>query len=141
MAPIRRSATGEAGYTLVELLVVVAIIGLLLAMTPALLRTAIPGQQTLSAARTLAMDLRAARNAALTQGIETRVSFDTERQSYLLQPGANARRLPYGVPFAAAKDGVEIDFFPDGSARGGIITVGRRYRVSADWLTGRVSIQ
>ena len=49
-----KSATGEAGFTLTELLVVLAIIGLLIVAAPTLLNTALPGTQSLAAARALA---------------------------------------------------------------------------------------
>ncbi|HEY2034721.1 MAG TPA: GspH/FimT family pseudopilin [Rhizomicrobium sp.] len=141
MAPIRPSGTGEDGYTLVELLVVIAVIGLLLAATPTLLSAGLPGIRSLSAARAFALDLRTARSAALARGIETRVVIDQNKQSYRILPGNVEKRLPYGVGFSvAARDAAEIDFFPDGSARGDTVTVGKMHRVSIDWLTGRITI-
>jgi general secretion pathway protein H len=145
--PIRPSKTGspyrEAGYTLVELLVVFAIMGLVIAAVPALINRAMPGLQSTSAARALAADLRTARSAAISHNRQLRFVFAPEQQTYSLaqQP---RHRLPYGVPFALPpRGGNEIDFFADGSSSGGVILVGgkgHQHRVVTDWLTGRVSV-
>jgi general secretion pathway protein H len=150
MTPTRRSATGkaatgsEAGFTLTELLVVLAIIGLLIVAAPALIKTALPGSQSLAAARALADDLRMARGLAVAHGTTIRVAFDEEHQTYRAGNGA-VRALPHHIRFAfTAPDAArEIDFRPDGGANGGRVLVGEKpsqHRVSADWLTGRIAI-
>ncbi len=142
MAPIRRSATGDdAGFTLVEMLVVLAIIGLVFAATPAILRTVLPGIRTLAAARALAQDLRGLRGEAIAGGTRAAVRFDARSQSY--EAGGRTHRLPGGVPFALPTATENIDFHADGSSSGGTVFVGEagaRHRVSVDWLTGRVTI-
>ncbi len=145
MAPIRPSRTGEAGFTLVELLVVLAIIGLLVAAIPILLQSALPGTRSRAAARALAGDLRAARGNAVAGGGATSVRFDAAHQVYLIEPGDRRRTLPGGVPFVLVpgRAAAEIGFAADGSSTGGAILVGqetRKHRVAVDWLTGRVSI-
>ncbi|HEY4943386.1 MAG TPA: GspH/FimT family pseudopilin [Rhizomicrobium sp.] len=147
MAPIRPCAAGdarEAGFTLTELLVVLAIIGLLVAAVPVLLQSAMPGARALAAARGLAQDLRAARGRAVASGWGTAIRFDPERQIYLLEPGDRSRTLPNAIRFSLppAKDR-QIGFYPDGSSNGGTVFVGDgalRHRVSIDWLTGRVAV-
>jgi general secretion pathway protein H len=148
MAPIRRSVTGNAaGYTLVELLVVLAIIGLVVVATPALWRVALPNARSLAASRELAQELRAERGQAVATSGRTAVRFDVATQTYFLEPGDVARHLPDGVRFALPQDTnasvIEIAFRADGSSSGGAVFVGEganRHRVSTDWLTGRVSI-
>jgi general secretion pathway protein H len=146
MAPIRPCATGrrgEAGFTLTELLVVLAIIGLLVAAIPVLLRSAIPGTQALAAARSLANDLRLARGLAIARGATISVTFDPARQVYAVAPGGDVHVLPNHIRFALAQRGTAIGFYPDGSSNGGAVFVGdggTRHRVAADWLTGRISI-
>ncbi|HXC56388.1 MAG TPA: GspH/FimT family pseudopilin [Rhizomicrobium sp.] len=148
MAPTRPCAAGspprEAGFTLTELLVVLAIIGLLVAAIPVLLQAALPGARALAAARTLANDLRATRGQAIAAGTATAVRFDASRQIYLLEPGDRARNLPNGVHFSLVSGKPpQIGFFADGSSNGGVVFVGDgplRHRVAIDWLTGRVAV-
>jgi general secretion pathway protein H len=151
MAPTRPSRTGsrprrsEVGFTLTELLVVLAIIGLLVAAVPMILQTALPGTRSLAAARTLAADLRTARGTAIAGGGATTVRFDAVRQLYLVEPGEHSHALANGVPFALpqARTTAQIAFYADGSSNGGTVFVGdtgHRHRVSIDWLSGRIAI-
>jgi prepilin-type N-terminal cleavage/methylation domain-containing protein len=146
MAPTRPCATGsaEAGFTLTELLVVLAIIGLLIVAAPALIKTALPGTQSLAAARALANDLRVARGLAVSRGETIRVAFDVDHQTYRAGSGA-----PHGLPnnvrfgFASSEAPHEIVFRPDGGANNVTVLVGDKpsqHRVHADWLTGRVAV-
>ncbi len=145
MAPIRPCETGDqAGFTLTELLVVLAIIGLLVAAIPVLLQSAVPGTRSLAAARALAGDLRAARGQAVAAGTALSIHFDAARQVYRVMPNGAAHRLPAGVPFALdPARGADIAFFADGSSSGGGVSVGDgalKHRVAVEWLSGRVSI-
>src|ERR1700744_2905115 len=74
--PSRTGSAGERGFPLTELLVVLAILGLLLAAIPVLLRSALPGTRSLAAARILADDLRAVRGGAIASGHGTSIAFD-----------------------------------------------------------------
>jgi len=147
MAPTRPCATGsvrQAGFTLVELLVVLAIIGLLIAAAPIIMRSAIPSARSLAAARAFAQELRQTRGQAIASGNATAIRFDTARQTYLLEPGDRARTLPKTVRFSLpAQAATQIGFYPDGSSNGGTVFIGDgklRHRVSIDWLTGRIGI-
>ena len=148
MVRIRPSETGDAGiagFTLTELLVVLATAGLLVTAAPILLQSVTPGVRSAAAARALAEDLRATRAAAIASGIPAEVVFQQERQRYVTGPGGRIHALPNGIDFTlqTGRDRSAIEFFPDGSSSGGAILVGDkawRHRVSADWLTGRVTI-
>ncbi|HEX4303131.1 MAG TPA: GspH/FimT family pseudopilin [Rhizomicrobium sp.] len=147
MAPTRPCAAGdarEAGFTLTELLVVLAIMGLIVAAVPALLKSALPGARSRAAAQALALDLRTLRGQAIASGSATAIRFDAAHQTYLLEPGDRKHALPNAVPFALPQaTATQIGFYPDGSSNGGTVFVGDgglRHRVSIDWLSGRVAV-
>ena len=106
-------ATRQAGYTLVELLVVMAIIGLTIALCPPLLRHGQIHLGALQHADQLAAQLQAARDGALQSGL----------------PAALA--LP---------NGVQVWFFPDGSATATSVSVDGWHVIVAP-LTGRISVE
>jgi general secretion pathway protein H len=149
MAGIRPSRTGNsAGFTLTELLVVLAIIGLLIVATPTLIQAGLPGARAAAEARALASNLRAMRAEAIAQGYATRVVFEPFGRAFTDEPGHSTHTLRGGVHVGfdergAANPGREIVFYPDGSSSGGAVFVGNqrfRHRVATDWLTGRVSV-
>jgi general secretion pathway protein H len=140
-----------AGFTLLELLLVLAIAGLLMAVTPPLLSSAFPGLQLRGAAREVAAGLRAARGRAIATRSETLVQVDLEGRRIVL-PGrarpiqlAEALNLELTTARSEVSDtGVAaIRFFPDGSSTGGRITLSYRqagYDVDLDWLSGRIRL-
>ena len=152
MAETRLSPAGEqtAGYTLVELLVVLTVIGLLIAAAPAILSAARPGVEAKTAAQNLANDLRAARTAAVAGDSVTRVVVDAPTKSYVIEPGRLIHRLSPALTLAlfgphgeAIKTRTEFRFYPDGSSTGGSIGIaeaGQRHWVVDHWLTGRITV-
>jgi general secretion pathway protein H len=140
-----------AGFTLVELLVVLTLLALLLAAVPPVLSAVAPRLQLSATTRALADDLRASRLAAAEDAVETVLTLDLARRRYRHGPDARERALPDGIGIeiveaAAAErdlDRAGIRFYPDGSSSGGRVAVShgtRRMFVSVDWLTGRVEI-
>ncbi len=142
--------TASAGYTLVELLVVLAVMALLLAAAPAIINTMRPGVAAKTAAHALANDLRAARIAAIVGNSETWVVLDASQKSYDIEPYGVVRKLPNGLALdlrgprgEESGQRAELRFFPDGSSTGGSIRVmagGQQHWIVDHWLTGRITI-
>lgn len=144
------TSRSEAGFTLIEVLVVLAIVGLALGLVA--VRGA-SGNRTMAleaAAMGLAEDLRQARSQAIYANAPVRLMLDLERRTWGL---GNQRQ--HGLPpdvavefltIASAvvgKGQAGIEFAPDGSSSGGTITLrdgGQVRRITIDWLTGRVGI-
>lgn len=124
----RTSATGIRGFTLIEILVVVAIAGVVLAVAAVNL---FPSDEEVARRETslLALDIEAARDDAWFGGRPTAVSLDEGRfrvlrlasdRSWAAVPGRE-RRLPDTLRIASlAIDGRSVDarellvFLPDG---------------------------
>ncbi len=147
---ISRSA-GQSGYTLLELLVALAIMSLLIVFVPRLSPSTRNGLAAKSATYQLAKDLRAARAEALTAGTETSVIIDCASSSYRIAPQGLSRSLGGGVSIAfrgpvdqSMDKIVSIHFFPDGSSTGGILKVttpaGAARAIVVHTLSGRVSV-
>lgn len=140
----------DDGFTLLELIIVLAIMGLLggILITRGPQRSA--GLQTRAAAGALAQALRSARAEAIARNIDVNVAIDPAR--HLLAPdGAAPRRLASGMEVAVLPGAIAgpgpvriIRFAPDGSSSGGTILLGsgrRQLRISAQWLTGQVKVE
>ena len=140
---------GSAGFTLIEVLVVLVILGLALSVV-AIGR---PGRSVAldlrGAASGVAATLRLARVEAVAGNRTVGVVFEPGVPAVRMD-GAPARRLPPGVAMAVTttRDNARgtlaaIRFAPDGSSSGGEVVLtdgGRRMRVGVDWLTGRVTM-
>jgi general secretion pathway protein H len=137
------------GFTLVELLVVLAIIGMLITAMPAVVASVQSGVRLKAAARSLADELRASRATAILNHRETRLTLDLATGQYLTTPGGVIRGLPAGVvlkfegPRTEINGGnADIRFFADGTSTGGRIglAVGNsQHWVVTHWLSGRIS--
>lgn len=136
----------EAGFTLLELLIVLTILALLSAVAPRLLPHG--GTDLQVAARDLAATLRDLRGQAMRQGTPTRLVI--AEHAYTVGKGA-LRRLPNGIglhlretaPDLLGLQERDLRFFEDGSATGGdlVLTEGRRsIQVTVSWLDGQVAV-
>jgi len=141
----------EAGFTLLELLVVLAIVSLLAVTLPGRMTRGVDPVRVEAAARLVAVDLSKTRSAAMGSGRQTLFVVDPEAAIY--RPGDDAPvQLPQGTRITlltAAQERLDggrgaIRFFPDGGATGGRITLvarnGLERTITVDWLSGHVSL-
>jgi len=139
------------GYTLMEVLVALAIIGMVLAAVPFMVGGSRPGVEVRAAAIELASALRRTRGASITGFHSETFVLDTDRGVYQAGSAQAEAALPEGLKLSlyTARSELEgentgrIRFFPDGSATGGRITLAsgaNSYFVAVDWLTGAVEV-
>jgi len=139
------------GFTLLELLLVLFLLGLAYGLTGPMLTEGSVGLDMKTAARQLAAGLRKARSTAATERSETVLILDVEERFFAVTGDSKRYKLPpslfYSL-FTAESELVRqqtgaIRFYPDGSSTGGRITMtagGQKASVDVDWLTGRVRI-
>ena len=136
---------------MLELLVVLAIMGVLTALVMPMLGTGVSTTELRGAARQLASGLRLARSEAMASRQERFLTLDLEGRRFMVGSDTRAHPLPNDVElklFTAQNDLVNdkvgaIRFYPDGGSNGGRITVAageRKFEVDVDWLTGRIAI-
>jgi general secretion pathway protein H len=143
--------TSQQGFALIEILCVLAIIGMLAAIIlPALPRATTRAKLESYAVQTAVL-LKADRNAALRRQIQVTTQIDAAARS--IRSGVTGRmvRIPDDVSLDAIvasrcadrNAGRSIDFFPSGMSCGGVIALkrpGMGYEVRVNWLTGGVDI-
>jgi general secretion pathway protein H len=139
------------GFTLIELAVVLAIMGvmLILVLTHGPMRS--PTLQTRAAAAQVVQGLRSARARAIALNRPVTFSLDLADHTFRVDDAA-PQTLPAALQLAVLsvagkasrqRDSGDISFAPDGSSSGGRIELagnGARVLVGVDWLTGRVSV-
>ncbi|MEJ0047711.1 MAG: GspH/FimT family pseudopilin [Rhodospirillales bacterium] len=139
----------DHGFTLIEILVVLAIMGAVIGIVVTRGPVTSRGLQTRAAAGLLAQTLREARAQAIERSQIVNVAIDPVRRSFAADLGpahAMQRAMEVEVLPPAQKgpgDVRIISFAPDGSASGGAILLGsgsRRVRIDVEWLTGRVQV-
>lgn len=153
MGPHLKSSSGATrrGFSLIELLVVLAIIGLMLAVVPKFI-VGSPGVQLRAAADGLAARLRQLHESAIRGQVTTGFALDPKARTYRLSTAPATHALPAivtgvevtTVAFHPAERIAQILFYPDGSSSGGAIRL-RHAALSdgirIDWLTGRVGLE
>lgn len=150
--PVRSPGPHGTGFTLLELLVVVAILAMLVAVVPPLVSAAVPGAKLKSATREVAAALRYARSQAITHGQDVTVHLSIKSRRYRITGISRDFVLPAELDISVNGSGlatpdsetVGIRFFSDGSSTGGRVTLaiaGRTNQVDVDWLLGRVKVR
>ena len=144
---LRRS---DRGFTLLELLVALAIAGLAVALVPPALERLGESMRYRDALRAVVSDLRMARQKAATDGRDVRFSVNLRDRNFGID-GASMRPLAPSVQLRVTVAGQEwseqqkgaIRFLGSGGATGGSVDVLRRdgsgVRIGVDWLSGNLT--
>lgn len=138
------------GFTLLELLVVLAVMALVAAVTLPNLR--LPGfaSNAARAARQIASGLADARQQAIHTNRESAFVVDLVERSYRIgtNPAIRLAGIQGLILLTAERDVINasrgmIRFYPDGSSDGGELSVrdanGATVTVRVNWLSGRIS--
>jgi general secretion pathway protein H len=123
-----RNKLSDSGFTLLEMLVVIAVMGLIMGLVVTFGPAKNHWLETKGAAQSVAGAMAQARGAAITSG----------------QPAAfRLPALPPWLDVSVAATNGAIIFEPDGSSTGGTVVLddsGRRIDITADWLTARITV-
>jgi general secretion pathway protein H len=141
----------EQGYTLLEMLIVLAILGIGTAATGQLVVHRLPGFQVDAGSAAIAAMFREARSIAIRDNREQLVVIDLDARS--LQIGSVGRKHQLegniGISLVTASSELQgergaIRFFPDGTSSGGrvrLLADTRANEIIVHWLTGHVEIR
>jgi general secretion pathway protein H len=141
--PATGRRTGESGFTLFEMIVVLVVLGLVLAMVAGRSTAHSRTLDLKATAEEMAAGLRLTRSVAIRE--DRPASFRVDPATGQWQAaGGRQRALPPDVVVAVQDmPGNTVRFDPDGGASGGRIDLragARTVAVAVNWLTGRVSI-
>jgi general secretion pathway protein H len=142
----------DRGFTLLELMVTLLVIGLITAVTPPLFSNVVPGVRFEQTVIDLQSTLRKARSQAITGSDEVVISFDPDARSYSMDDEQRVD-LPGDITLSVSRSGRDlvetaseqrIRFFPDGSSTGSVIKLSsddRMAEIEVAWLTGKVDLR
>lgn len=144
-------ASGQNGFSLLELMVALAIAALVLALVMPTDSRRRARVELASSAREVAAALRLSRSQAITTNRSMAVVVDVENDLYRPSGASAPHAFPRGsqITLHTTQDqeltgsAGAIRFYPDGSSTGGGVGISLgddHYEVLVDWLTGRVSI-
>ncbi len=140
------------GFTLLELMIVIVIIGVVLALSPPLFSAGVTSAEQRAVARSVAQTLRFARSEAIANRTDVGVEFNLEDRTYQLPGGKKRGKWPETIQLDLTTTVAEtvdakrafVRFYSDGGSTGGRVTLKvkeREYRIDIGWLNGRVAIE
>jgi general secretion pathway protein H len=147
-----RRVVASRGFTLLELLLVLLLLGLAYGLAGPMFGDRPAGLDVQTATRQIAAGLRKARDTAVTQGRDAVLTLDVEARTFSVTGDPRHHTLPkplsYTIYTASSETLTErlgsIRFHPDGSSTGGRVTAstgkGVSMSVDIDWLTGRAKV-
>lgn len=148
----RRSQPGHsaAGFTLLEMLIVIAMLALATAVAMPVFTRPSDGVRLQATARNLIDALRLTRAMAIARNAEIALAIDVDKRVFAsaairaqsFGPDMTAE-LTFAQPEQTARSTGGFRFFPDGSSSGGDVRLrlrGREARICVNWLTGEAQL-
>lgn len=141
----------QRGMSLLEMLLVIALIGAIGVLTVAALNGGIAGMQLRSASKQVAAQLRYTRSQAIATGRTQKFTIDPAAHHWRA-PNGRSGEIPksVGIVFTGAREVQPrrgegaIVFFPDGASTGGRVKLHAKqaaWNVDVAWLTGEVKLK
>jgi general secretion pathway protein H len=152
VATVSDVTRNESGMSLLETIIVLAILSLVLAVVLPGSTVQPRGTELRAVAQNVMSELRATRAHAIARNRATAMTIDVRQGRYLTEADGRWHQLPGGITFVTstpaaavrtAGQGRRIVFFGDGSSTGGTVRLQRdraSLDVAVDWLTGFVKI-
>ncbi|MET4730139.1 general secretion pathway protein H [Lysobacter enzymogenes] len=146
-----RGALRQRGLSLLEMLLVIALIGAIGVLTVAALNGGIAGMQLRTASKQVAAQLRYTRSQAIASGRSQKFTIDPSAHTWRA-PNGRSGDIPksVGIVFTGAREVQPrrgegaIVFFPDGASTGGRVKLHAKqaaWNVDVAWLTGEVKLK
>ena len=139
LQPRRLSLAAEGGFTLIETIVVLVILGLALGIVAGLLPRRNTTLELTAATSRVTGALRIARSRAMVEGHPVPFTASPDGHGFRLD---NAQ-VNFATSVTLLMAQPRILFAPDGSTSGGSLRVlvdGKQRLIEVDWLTGRVVV-
>lgn len=145
-------ATTDAGYTLLELLVVVALVAMVLSAMPGVYGQLVPSYRVRQFAEDLANHARALREHARSHQVVTEIRYVQSDQAFLALGEDISVPASVTVEFTASsimnhqsdQDGGSVSFYPTGTSTGGTFNIsgnGMQTQVVINWLSGAIEVR
>jgi general secretion pathway protein H len=147
-----KARRAQAGFTLLELMAVLALMGLLLGLVLPGLINSWERESNRATLREFTTTLRTARSEAVNRGFQVRLFLNLKTGRYRLE-GSTQEGALKGVSLTDAqlvwqnpdKSQGYIAFYGDGSSSGGTLALveptGRRYLLAVEPISGKVSLR
>jgi general secretion pathway protein H len=140
----------SAGFTLFEMLAVLAILGIVAALAIPALRRPPDNLRLEAATRSLASALRLSRAQAIGRNADVVVTVNADRRIFASTTGQRIEldqeisvEMIFAAPLRRGRAAGSIRFFRDGTSSGGdiLLTLNKHgARISVNWLTGEARL-